>query len=222
MSLADELLQAVKARNAARVEELLRADPNLIHLEGLVRTAAYSGASEVLQVILAQNPALDIFEAALVGDAARIRQLADGDPHLVHATDCDGFMALHLAAHYGRTDAVMALVEKGVDVNAITPSKVSFVPANTAMHAAIAGGPHMDVITYLMENGADLSKPDSHGETPLHGAAFHNGVELVAMLLARGVAVNPRKDGGKTPLGVALSRGNREVADLLVQHGGLE
>lgn len=222
MNLEEALWAAVKAKDANRVDQVLSQAPELANLPGLVLSAAYAGALNVLDVIVARHPVLDIFEAAVAGDAARIRHLAAADPGLVQAVNGDGFMPLHLAAHYGRVDALKALIEQGADVSATMPSQVPFVPANTALHAAIAGGPHKEVIRHLVDAGADVNKPDSLGATPLHSAAFHNDTELVALLLERGGTVNTRMHGEKTPLGVALASGNAAVANLLRQHGGVE
>ncbi|HLY58849.1 MAG TPA: ankyrin repeat domain-containing protein, partial [Stellaceae bacterium] len=42
---------------------------------------------------------------------------------------------------------------------------------------------------------------------------------IVALLLERGAPVDPRQQGGFTPLMSAAARGDREIAELLLDHG---
>jgi len=60
------------------------------------------------------RPAL--FEAAAVGDAAVVRQLAAENPAAVGVRSPDGWPPLHVAAHFGRGDAVDALLTPRADV----------------------------------------------------------------------------------------------------------
>jgi len=46
--------------------------------------------------------------------------------------------------------------------------------------------------------------------------------EVVELLLASGAEVNPRGWANRTPLGVAEDNKNKDVVDLLRQHGGHE
>lgn len=52
--------------------------------------------------------------------------------------------------------------------------------------------------------GSDLSLEDCSGQTPLHAAARGGHVEVLAMLLQRGVNVNARDQDGLTPLLLAV------------------
>jgi ankyrin repeat protein len=72
----------------------------------------------------------------------------------------------------------------------------------------------------LLDRGADPARPNVHGWTPLHQAAYSALPHLARMLLdARApVDVSARGDGG-TPLVVALFWGHREVAELLAGYG---
>ena len=50
-----------------------------------ILAAMYEGNTDALAALLAARPELDIFEAAAVGDAARIRQLVRARPTLIQA-----------------------------------------------------------------------------------------------------------------------------------------
>jgi ankyrin repeat protein len=68
----------------------------------------------------------------------------------------------------------------------------------------------------LLDRGADPSRANAHGWTPLHQAAYSKQPLLAEMLLDAGAPldVSARGDGG-TPLIVALFWGNRAVAEKL-------
>ncbi|MFZ5817856.1 MAG: ankyrin repeat domain-containing protein [Bacillota bacterium] len=190
MDRQEAIVAAVRAKESAQVEALLQEEPALIQTrtpEGsLILTALYLGAHEVLAVLLRHNPPLDIFEAAAMGNEERILALLATDPQLVHAANADGFHPLHLAAFFGHASAVRALLEGGAEVNRIMASRVPYVPSNTALHAAISGGPHREVVELLVTAGANPNLRDSNGHTPVQSAAFHKATEIIAYLKAHG------------------------------------
>src|SRR5262249_57621710 len=59
-----------------------------------ILAAMYEGNTDALAALLAARPELDIFEAAAVGDAARIRHLVRVRPALVEPLSGDGWTAL--------------------------------------------------------------------------------------------------------------------------------
>jgi ankyrin repeat protein len=78
------------------------------------------------------------------------------------------------------------------------------------------------LVRILLERGADVTRGNAHGWTPLHQAAYSDLPVMARMLLEAGapVGVSARGDGG-TPLIVALFWGNRTTAELLAEHGVL-
>jgi ankyrin repeat protein len=71
----------------------------------------------------------------------------------------------------------------------------------------------------LLDHGADPSRGNVHGWTPLHQAAYSNLPLLLDLLLDAGAPVDvPARGDGGTPLVVALFWGHREAAEKLAAH----
>jgi len=73
----------------------------------------------------------------------------------------------------------------------------------------------------LLERGADASvhAPGFGHAAPLHSATASRSIEVVRLLLARGVPVDAVQDGGWTPLMSAAHGGDEALAELLLDHG---
>lgn len=81
---------------------------------------------------------------------------------------------------------------------------------------------HLQVVEYLLANGADVEIRDLYNgkpnNTPLHVAAGNGHKRVVELLLAKGASVNAVDQFGRTPLHTAVSRGFRSVIDVLLTH----
>ena len=98
-----ELLAAIDADDAAAVERLLAAEPGLASAKSedgvsAILRALYRRREGALAALVLAAPALDLFEAAALGETARVEEIVAGDPAAVGARSPDGFTALHLAA----------------------------------------------------------------------------------------------------------------------------
>jgi ankyrin repeat protein len=173
--------------------------------------AVYRGDEAGLRELLSGAPGLDVFEAAAVGDAARLRSLLRADPSAARGFTADGWTPLHLAAFFGRDDAVDVLLAAGADLRAVSRNH----DGNTPLHAALAGRGVGRISTSLLGRGADVRAADAGGHTALHHAAFRDDLALVNTLLSHGADPAARNRHGKTALAIAEERGQSEVARRL-------
>ncbi|CCQ96512.1 Ankyrin [[Clostridium] ultunense Esp] len=164
----------------------------------------------------------ELFQSVQSGDASGLKEILGSYPRLANTENSDGLTPLGFAAHFGNKDIVQVLLDYGADVNAVSHSKISYIPSNTALHAAIAGERNMDVIELLLTHNAQTNIFDSNGHTCLHTAAFHDdNTEMIRLLIEHGADVNARVEGGDTPLSLAIKQGNNNVAEFLRQNGAI-
>ena len=215
MEAIDELFAAVAAGDAARVDALIAGDRSLARARNaatlsVLAFARYCGQSAILDALVAAGPPLDVFEAAVIDDAARVREVVAADASLAHAYSDDGFTALHFAAYFGATHAMEALLGSGASTEAVTKNFLTNMP----LHAAAAGG-RIDACRLLLERGADVNAKQHGGYSVLHSPCFGNNREMAELFLAHGADPSAAADDGKTPADVASQQGNMELAALL-------
>ena len=208
-------MAAVGAGDVARVAALLAEDPSLVNARGedgvsAVLLARYRFDRPLMDVLLAADPDLDIFEGAALGRIDRVRAALDDDPAVVRAFSPDGFTALHLAAFFGKPEIARALVDAGASVDAYTKNDF----ANQPLHAAAAGR-HLEVCRVLLAAGADVDATQHGGYTPLHEAAQHGDVEMVELFLSAGGDPGIAVPDGGTPADLAEAAGHIDIARRL-------
>lgn len=69
----------------------------------------------------------------------------------------------------------------------------------TPLHWAASSG-SLDVARYLIDQKADVDKPDGSGWTALHIASSAGQEEIVRELVGAGADINKKNDKGLTPL----------------------
>ncbi|XP_051565419.1 ankyrin repeat domain-containing protein 10-like isoform X2 [Myxocyprinus asiaticus] len=120
-----------------------------------------------------------------------------------------GWTPLHWAAHFGKLECVMRLVQVGCGVNSMT-SRFAQTPA----HIAAFGG-HPQCLLWLLQAGADINRQDYVGETPLHKAARAGSIDCIKTLLLQGAKTDMRNASGLTAADLAHAQGFQECAQLL-------
>ncbi len=177
--------------------------------------AKYRGNQARVEELLKNDPALNIFEAAATGQTARVRELLAANPSLLNAYAPDGFHPLGLAAFFGNTATVDALLQAGADVNQQSRESMKV----SALHSAAAAG-RPDIVEMLLAKGANPNVRAEGGVTVFHEAGVTGQIEIAEMLLTHGADVNATDNSGKTPLAHAINSKKDAMAAWLRAHGG--
>ena len=213
-----ELIDAVKAGDAARVRQILSASPDTAWTsndsgETPVMAALYRGhhdlAAEIADAIAGAGKALDVFAAAALGRSAAL-DTALGTPGVVNSHAYDGWTPLHLAAFFGQREAAERLLAAGAALSAKSTNSMR----NTPLHAAVAGG-RTAVALLLIQRGAEVNAADSGRHTPLHIAAENGNAAVVESLLTHGADAHAVDAEDTTPLSRAAARNHSAIVDLI-------
>ncbi|XP_026150552.1 ankyrin repeat domain-containing protein 10b [Mastacembelus armatus] len=120
-----------------------------------------------------------------------------------------GWTPVHWAAHFGKLECVMRLVQVGCGVNIVTSRF-----AQTPTHIAAFGG-HPECLLWLLQAGADINRQDYVGETPIHKAARAGSLDCINALLIQGAKADMRNASGLTAADLAHAQGFQECAEIL-------
>ena len=130
--------------------------------------ASVAGDPETVSGILDQNE-------VLVGCHGSVRE--DHRSFMARENADNGWTPLHLATHYGQTDCVRILIERGADINAIAENPI----ANTPVHTCVVGG-NMDCLRALLDHSPNLTRKDAAGSTPLDLARGNGATEMASLI----------------------------------------
>jgi ankyrin repeat protein len=166
--------------------------------------------------------AYEMNSAVVAGDLAKVKKmLADGLS--VNAQDRAGNTAIFMACWMGKKmDIVKFLLSKGAD-----PS-VKNVKKQTALFPAAKNKKLYKVlIPLLIEHGVDVKAIDYDGSNVLwplvtlldRKVNAKDVLDMVKLVLSKGAGVDPKIEGGRTPLMFAAMGGHLEMVKLLVANG---
>ncbi|RSL82872.1 hypothetical protein CEP51_004869, partial [Fusarium floridanum] len=241
---ATPLWHAAKRGHAAIVALLIKygVDVNVASTDYVERhtplsLAAVNGQVEVISLLLAQQDiqprpritSLASYDSpctplglAVHGEHPGAVEVLLSNPEIAVAAreNTDGEMLLHMAVERGHEEIVRLLVSHGMNVN-----DQSGWGRNTPLHLAVNRlyGSH-DCIIRLLLSQANL-KPDlvnQYGDTPAAMAVSLGRLEVLRMLLAKGVDMEVRNNYGLTLLGLAANEGYLPMVELLLAMDGVD
>ena len=154
--------------------------------------------------------------AARANDASIVRQLVQSGSD-VTITDSDGLTPLHHACVTERDVKEKVAFLLGCDPSLVHICTVIF---NTPLQLAALTG-NADVISILIQHGADINSRGEHGRTPLHAASFYGHVACIDELVRLGADVEARdSEREATPLMLAAFHNHAASVDALINKHG--
>ncbi|GIN72771.1 hypothetical protein J14TS2_32460 [Bacillus sp. J14TS2] len=161
----------------------------------------------------------DVFRLIETNDVPALETALIANSSFANIENEQGITSLGFATHLGNKQAAQLLLDFNADVNAVSHSKIDYIPSNTALHAAIAGARDIEIIELLLKNNANPDIVDSNGYTVLHTAVFHdNNQEIVRLLIEHGATIDAKINDGKTAIDIAKEQGNNQVAEQLQRY----
>ncbi|XP_071479624.1 uncharacterized protein [Diadema antillarum] len=182
--------------------------------------------------------------ASRIGNIRAVKFFVEKDESLVDAPDDKGWIPLYHASDCDHPEVVQYLLQHrsygiveasrvgclAVLKYLISKKKAKFDEKDNtgqqALHHASAKG-HVQVVEYLVSQGADITAPAKDGKTPLHMAAQSNYHAVVRLLLKctasiskieTATLVNHPDEDGHTPLHLAVKKGCTSVVELLLEY----
>jgi hypothetical protein len=180
-----DFFRAVKTDNAATVKALLAS--------GFDPNALSEGGQTPLYLAI-KDESPKVVEALLASPAVKI-ELANPA----------GETALMMAAMRGRLDWTRQLVAMGAAVRR---------DGWTPLHYA-ASGPNVEVVRFLLEQGADIDAIAPNGASPLMMAARYGAEASVRLLIARGADKRVRNSLNQSAVDYARIAGREFLVPLL-------
>lgn len=216
MTDAASFMDAIRAGAAANVCNLLSETPALARARqngvSAVLFARYCGRHEIVALLRTHLSELDLFEAAALGDEARLAALLKADPESANAVAEDGFGPLGLASFFDHESCVRLLLGCGARVDVPSANTMRVMPLHSA-----AAARSVPIARLLLDHGGPVNARQGQGSlgfTPLMEAALNGQAAMVTLLLDHGADRSLRDDAGLTAADHATKGGHEEVAEL--------
>lgn len=151
--------------------------------------------------------------AASLGNLNAVNILMQGDANLLVRNFSDGFTPIYCAIKSDNIQVLDKFVKSGMGVN----FRSDLYDGISPLHYASALG--MDnIVSYLIQEGADVNIQDLNGQTPLHKAVTQDNIVVLYSLLNAGANVDIEDNQGNTPLDIAVEKDKDVYAVLLKRY----
>nr|XP_036232839.1 uncharacterized protein LOC106615058 [Bactrocera oleae] len=235
-----DMYYAVKNDDLERVAEILASDFDVKtrmreFLNGTcLHLVALSGTLPMAFLLLCKGYAKEFINmldrelrtasmCAVLGDKCDILNLFIQCGADLAIKGLDGKTCLHIAAKLGNLEAAQLIIDSYRSCRSIL-NFMDFINTQddggwTAMVWAAELG-HTEIVSLLLNHGADPNICDNDNNTVLHWATLHsNGLETITMLLQAGTDCNVQNVEGDTPLHIACRHSITRLCIALIANG---
>ncbi|XP_065835495.1 putative ankyrin repeat protein RF_0381 [Oscarella lobularis] len=221
------LTRAVIDGDLTRLQKLLSKTENWADVKdrngyGLLHSAAWKNRVEVAEYLTANGINIELrndmgktpfLVACQSGSVALVDLLISKRCNRLAETTL-GRGALALAVIARQFEMTKKLVEMGFDVN-----KACDKAGCTSLHWAAAKG-SAQIVTFLIDNGANLEAKTKLGSTPIMIAVCcHDDIDFLRLLISKGCDVLTKDGSGRGLLHCAAAKNRLKVAEHLIDNG---
>ncbi|XP_062606075.1 serine/threonine-protein phosphatase 6 regulatory ankyrin repeat subunit A-like [Saccostrea cucullata] len=207
-------------------EYLVEINPDLLNVKDktyntVLHDAACGGNVQIVKLLIEKNMDINaqgtngetvLYKCCRWGKMEMCEYLVSNFPELLKIRDNKGWTVLHLACNEGSVETVSFLIEKGLDLNALTNDGESM------LYIACLKG-KFEVCEYLVENYPHLlDVKDKSSNTVLHAAAWRSNVQIVKLLIEKKMDKNIIQEEGETILHQCCLWGKIEMCEYLVNN----
>ncbi|MCR5262151.1 MAG: ankyrin repeat domain-containing protein [Candidatus Gastranaerophilales bacterium] len=151
--------------------------------------------------------------AAASGNLAMVNVLLQGDANLVVRNFSDGLTPIYCAIKGDNVQVLDKFVRSGMGVN----FRTDLYDGISLLHYAAASGLD-NIVSYLIQSGADVNIQDSNGQTPLHKAVTQDNIVVLYSLLNAGANVDLEDNQGDSPIDTAKDNDKEVYVSLLERY----
>jgi len=227
--LAAEFMQATRLGALETMKQLVNQGVDVnVQVCGCsaIFYAAFYGRDEIVNYLAESGADLDatnltgetaIFWAIERNHSSTVELLVDKGAN-IDIADNKGMTALLKACKIGSVKLVSILVEKGnPNVNKITKNTECSDGTCPLFEASAAG--HVELVQYLLDQGAKVDVQNTQGKTALYRAVSKNQQKVVQLLIDSGANMDREDSMGRTAAHWSSFFGHLDVLKLLIENG---
>ncbi len=217
-----EIFDAVRVGDIAKVRELIEKDPKLVAFRNAnqinpLHVAAVYGRADIARFLIEKgaeiNPPDESYYSPLMFAGIEVAKLLVENGADVNYRLKSGWSALAEALSRGRIEVAEYLIESGFNI----PDPMT--PEGTRLLISALKAGCIKYFEKCMDLGLNPTFESEARSNLIHFAAESNSTSLVTMLIDLGVPVNKTNIYGWNPLHYAAFGGNKYIVDLLIGKG---
>jgi ankyrin repeat protein len=158
--------------------------------------------------------AQDIFDAIEKNDLAKVKALIAKDPRVKDQLDLGKMSPLHHALWNKNTDLLRLLIQNGADVNIVGP-----LGRTPLIHGIIGPQIPFEMISALVDAGAQIETKDSFGIPPLLYAVQSGRRDVVDLLISKNANISLEPPNGRRLLVGCIEQGYKDLLNRLIAKG---